>query len=93
MRIFSFLTYSSDGVSPFPSYLKLVFQPYVKLGSLLIPMLNKKLCLDGLLITHKWSRTSVAPPAFPVGDVSGKVILLNRKGFTPKACLASVLTV
>ena len=41
--IFSFATYSSDGLSPFPSYLKVVLYPYVKPGSQLFPVLKKKL--------------------------------------------------
>ena len=91
--IFSFVTYSSDGLSPFPSYLKLVLQPYVKSGSRLLPMLKKK---PALLIIHERSRTSTAPSAFPAGCKVERcglyLLLLNRKGFTPKARLASLLT-
>ena len=36
--IFLFVTYNSDGLSPFPSYLKQVLLPYVKSGSRLLPL-------------------------------------------------------
>jgi len=41
--IFSFVTYSFDRPSPFPSYLKLVLQPYGKTGSRFFPAFKKKL--------------------------------------------------
>ena len=89
--IFSFVTYSSDGLSPFPSYLKLVLQPYVKFGNHLLPCRRKGFTLTAPLIIHERARTSTAPSTFPVGDVSGKVwstlITTQQEGIYPKSLL------
>ena len=61
---------------------QLVVPAYVKYGGRLLPMLKEKLTT----LLERW-RATTAPSAFPAGDV-----LLNMKGFTPKACLASLLT-
>ena len=88
--IFPFVTYSSGGLSAFPSYLKLVLPACVKSGSRLLPTLKKSFALTALL--ERW-RTSTAPSVFPVhvGDVSGKVwstlITTQQKGiYPPKTC-------
>ena len=87
MPIFSFVTYSSDGLSPFPSYLKLVLQPYVKSGSRLLHMLKKK---PFLKFTNDHELAPPLPP-FLRGDLSGKVwstiITTQQEGIYPKSSL------
>ena len=84
-RNFSFVTYSSDRPSLFPSYLKLVLLPYVKPGSCLFPVF---FTLDHLLIIHEQSQTSTAPSCL---DISGKVrstlITTQQEGIYPKSSL------
>ena len=86
-----FFTYSSGGLSAFPSYLKLVLPAFVKYGSCLLPTLKKKFRFDG---PSRTMPTSTAPSIFPAGDVSGKVwstlITTQQEGL--KARLASLLT-
>ena len=71
--IFSFVTYSSDELSPFPSYLKLVLLPSVKSGSRLFPMLKKASHLAALLNFSNDHDLAPPLPAFPTGDISRKV--------------------
>ena len=84
--------YNSDGLSSFSSYLKQVLLPYVKPGSRLFPLLKKKL--------RVWQSSQqftsdheLAPPlpAFPAGDVNGKVwstlITTQQTGVHPKSSL------
>jgi len=90
--IFSFVMYSSDRTSPFPSYLKLVLLPYVKPGSRLFPVSKKKLRVR-LPFRNSRSITNLAPPlpAFLMGDVSRKVwstlITTQQGGIYPKSSL------
>ena len=90
---FSFVMYSSDGLSPFPSYLKLVLQPYVKTGSRLLPVLKEKLRFDGpshKLFTNDHELAPPLPPSLR-GDLSGKVwstlITTQQAGIYPKSSL------
>ena len=86
--IFSFYMYSCDIPSLFPSYLKLVLLPYVKPRSRLFPVFNKSFAFDRLLIIHE---RSPPLPAFPAGDVSGKVwstlITTQQAEIYPKSLL------
>ena len=89
--IFSLVTYSSERLSPFPSYLKVVLQPYVNLEAPFSLCSRKSFAFDCLLIIHNHHELAPPLPAFPVGDVSGKVwstlITTQQAGIYPRTSL------
>ena len=90
---FSFVMYSSDRPSPFPSYLKLALLPYIcKTWKPLVPCVQEKASHLTAFIQFTIDRELAPPlPAFPVGDLSGKVwstlITTQPGGIYPKSSL------